>query len=393
MYVDLIEVDLQTLQSVSHTSYSSPISALSEAGKGPLTVGTSGKLYVYDPRSHHIRSGECPKLSRVESRGEAAEFLIAPESQIDRHIRGAVPYPVPLSIIHLPGSMDNWSDSNDIYVAGRFPSIINYDRRFYGRPRSIIHSGASLSWLTHIPYPFSEQATASRRHAELSMDEVRSTKSAAGDTLVACGAYGSKGSLELYGLSSPSDLSNPPGDSPGDSPGGRILQSCIKNRQTSSSSKLLSVAPHGSRLVFSDGNGNIKWVERDGFTEVRHWNIQHGSVDVPGPRGIFGTLGDSYYMDPAVGDIARKILPTRRNGSPPLVNVDDLLLWTGEKIGMLSFSGKSGVISADFDETAESLEESHQEKAERTYGERMRHALRIQADEVRLMRGLGLSHR
>lgn len=389
MFVDLIEVDLQTLQSVSQTSYSSPISALSEAGKGPLTVGTSGRLYVYDARSHHISPGERPELSRVERQGEAAEFLIAPESEIDRAIGGAVPYPVPLSIIHLPVSMDNWSDSNDIYVAGRFPSIINYDRRFHGRPRSIIHSGASLSWLAHIPYPFSEQATASRRRAELSMDEARSIKSAAGDTLVACGAYGSRGSLELYGLSSPSALSNPPGDASA----GRIVQSFIKNRQTSSSSKLLSVAPHGSRLVFSDGNGNLKWVERDGFTEVRHWNIQHGFVDAPGPRGIFGTLGDSYYMDPAGGDIARRILPTRHHGSPPSVNVDDLLLWTGEKIGMLNFSAKPGFTAADFDETAKSLEERRQEKAERIYGERMRHALRVQADEVRLMRGLGLSNR
>src|ERR1035438_8772484 len=39
----------------------------------------------------------------------------------------------------------------------------------------------------------------------------------------------------------------------------------LKNRQTSSNSKLLSVSNHGTRIVFSDGGGNIKWVEGNGF--------------------------------------------------------------------------------------------------------------------------------
>lgn len=213
------------------------------------------------------------------------------------------------------------------------------------------------------------------------MDDVWSAKTAVGDTLIACGEYKSKGSLELYGLSSP--LSDPRCDSmPAAAP--RALQSSTKNRQTSSSSKLLSVTPHGSRLVFTDANGNVKWVERDGFTEVRHWNIQHASTR---PRGV------SYAPDDdSDGDIVRKILPTRRPGSRPAVNADNLLLWTGEKIGMLRFTGKPGVSAVDYDEAAGALEESHQERAERTYGEEMQRALRAQADEVRLMSSLGMPH-
>lgn len=380
-------MDLQTLQSVSRTCYLSPISALSEArGSAPVTVGTNDRLHMYDPRRHNTSSAEHPELERVEvRRGQAAEFPITPEFQTGSY-RDIPPQRSPLSILHLPSSGDNITDSSDIYVAGRFPSIINYDRRFPSRPRGIIHSGASLSCLAYIPYPFSGEAAASRRRAEMSTDEVRSARSAAGDTIIACGEYGSKGSLELYGLSPKFDANALPGDSSS----GRTQQSAFKNRQTSSGSKLLSVTPHGTRLVFSDGNGNLKWVERDGFTEVRNWNIGSNSVDAA-PRGIFGTMGD-YFMDSSSGDIVRKILPTRRHGAPPSVNVDDLLLWTGEKIGLLGFSGKPGFSATDFEETARSLEESHYENAERAYGETIRRALEVQADEVRLMRGLGLSH-
>jgi len=61
---------------------------------------------------------------------------------------------------------------------------------------------------------------------------------------------------------------------------------------------------YSSRIVVSDGGGNLKWLERDGFTEARRWNIAHGSIEAP--RGIFGTLGDS-YMDSGSGDIVIKI--------------------------------------------------------------------------------------
>ena len=168
---------------------------------------------------------------------------------------------------------------------------------------------------------------------------------------------------------------------------GSLQNSVMKNRQTSSSSKLLSVSNHGTRIVVSDGGGNLKWLERDGFTEARRWNIAHGSVEAP--RGIFGALGDN-YMDSGSGDIAIKILNTHdgRMGGP--INEDDLVLWTGEKIGLLSFTRKPGFTADSFEETIQTPEQAHTEREERIYQETMRTALERQADEVRFVRGLGL---
>lgn len=131
----------------------------------------------------------------------------------------------------------------------------------------------------------------------------------------------------------------------------------------------------------------MKWLERDGFTEARRWNIAHGSVEAP--RGIFGTLGDS-YMDSGSGDIVIKLANTR-NGPDKNVNEDDLVLWTGEKIGLLSFSSRPGFTADSFENTGKKTpEEVRREIEERTYSETMGRALEANANEVRWMRGLGL---
>jgi hypothetical protein len=90
-------------------------------------------------------------------------------------------------------------------------------------------------------------------------------------------------------------------------------------------------------------------------------------------------------------DIARKLVPIRKHGSPSAANMDSLLLWSGEKIGMVQFSNKQSSGAVDFEEAAKSLEERQHESSERAYRELTRRALEAQADEVRLMRGLGLS--
>lgn len=221
------------------------------------------------------------------------------------------------------------------------------------------------------------------RRSELSIDEVKVAKSLPGSTLIACGEYNSKGSLELYGLSPLPNLTNISTQYSA----GRGQYSSLKNRQTSSNSKLLSVATHGTRIVFSDGGGNIKWVERDGFTEVRRWNIAHGTVEAP--YGIFGTVGDT-FMDSGSGDIVRKIVNTSSGQSSDAVNEDGLVLWTGEKIGLLNFSREPGFSSADFEENSKTLEELHREREERLYEQTMRRALERQADEARFVQGLGL---
>jgi len=281
--------------------------------------------------------------------------------------------PGPLSILHLPSSDSEWDGNGDIYVAGRFPSILNYDRRYFPKLRGTIHSGARLCSMASLPYPFASLEKDLARRGELSIEQVLESKTRPGKTLIACGEYNSKGSLEMYGLSQNPVLSTISSDSSA----GRTHNAVMKNRQTSSSSKLLSVSSHGTRIVVSDGGGNLKWLERDGFTEARRWNIAHGSVEAP--RGIFGTLGDN-YMDSGSGDIVIKVLE----------NQGDLILWTGEKIGLLTFSSKPGFTAESFEKTAKTAEEAHREREERVYSTTMRRALEHQANEVKYVRGLGL---
>src|SRR6266536_4340471 len=188
----------------------------------------------------------------------------------------------------------------------------------------------------------------------------------------------------MYGLSPQPHLTTISSDSSA----GNLQNSVMKNRQTSSSSKLLSVSNHGTRIVVSDGSGNLKWLERDGFTEARRWNIAHGSVEAP--RGIFGTLGDP-YMDSGSGDIVIK-LANRHNGQTDKpVNRDDLVMWTGEKIGLLSFSSKPGFTAESFEESrVKAPEDARREREEQAYSQTMRRTLEANINEVRYMKGLGL---
>ena len=238
--------------------------------------------------------------------------------------------------------------------------------------------------MASLPHPFASMEKDLARQGKLSIEQVWEAKTRRGKTLIACGEYNSKGSLEMYGLSADPLLSTITSDSSA----GFLQNSFMRNRQTSSSSKLLSVSNHGTRIVVSDGGGNLKWLERDGFTEARRWNVAHGSDAAP--RGIFGTLGDS-YMDSGSGDIVIKLANTRTGQSERPVNEDDLVLWTGEKIGLLSFSSKPGFTSESFEGIVKkSPKDALREREERTYAETMRRALEANADEVRYMRGLGL---
>ncbi|KAF7938983.1 uncharacterized protein EAE98_001319 [Botrytis deweyae] len=385
----LVEVDLETLQTVNHERYPFSITALSEAKHPtPLTVGTNLSLYLHDSRQR-TNVGSPSQAERLDSfsgtPGSASNHfsfksLLDPEPSAEyAHLY----QPGPLSIVHLPSAGSEWNGNGDIYVAGRFPSILNYDRRNFPKLRGTIHSGARLSQIASLPYPFASMEKDLARRGELSVEQVWQAKTRPGKTLIACGEYNSKGSLEMYGLSPDPNLSNISSQFSA----GRLQDSTMKNRQTSSSSKLLSVANHGTRIVVSDGGGNLKWFERDGFTESRRWNIAHGSVAAP--RGIFGTLGDS-YMDSGSGDIALKILTTDSGLHDRSVNENDLVLWTGDKIGLLNFSNKPGFTADFFEETPKTAEEALREKEEHTHSETMRRALEMQANEVRYVRGLGM---
>jgi hypothetical protein len=215
------------------------------------------------------------------------------------------------------------------------------------------------------------------RRGDLSIAQVNDAKSLVGDTIIACGEYNSKGSLELYGLS-PTSL---------DLYGNRTRSSnsnFMRNRQTSSNSKLLSVSSHGTRIVFSDGDGNVKWVERDGFTEVRQWNIYNDALEPSNSRL------ERMFIDSGPGDIVRKIVRASADQRKRPPNSDDLVLWTGEKLGLLSFSSKPGFRADSFEEVVKSAEEKHQEREERAYRDTVGRALQRQADEVRFVGGLGI---
>jgi hypothetical protein len=344
-----------------------------------VTVGTNLSLHFYDTRSSSSAgrvSANSERLDSISTKG-----LTRRTSQNYLGSRKPEPSPVstlfqagPLSILHLPLFGDEMSGSGEIYVAGRFPSILNYDRRTFPKLRGTIHSGGRLCSMATLPYPFSLLEKDLARQGELSLDQIIEAKTRPGKTLIACGEYNSKGSLEMYGLS-PYPERQPISSGPGS--GGTLQNSAMKNRQTSSSSKLFSVTNHGTQVVISDGGGNLKWMERDGFTEVRRWNTANASAGAP--RGIFGTIGDS-YMGSGSGDIVRKVLD----------NNGELILWTGEKIGLLNFSNKPGFTSESFEHAAKTAEEARLEREERTYSRTMRRALEHQANEVRYVKGLGL---
>ena len=356
----------------------------------PLTVGTSLGIHLHDYRSRRLSRNQGSDTIDSFDRMGAKEFY---ERSI-RLIFDDEPLPPyapllqlgPLSILHLqrPGQEAELSD--DIYVAGRFSNILHYDRRKFPSIMGSIHSGASLCSMTSLPYPFSTLDSELRRMGQLTLEQVEHSKNiAGGGTLIACGEYNTKGSLEIYGLS-PTTTAHP-------GVAGGLQNSAFRNRQTSSQSKLLSVVNHGTRIAFSDGSGYIKWFERDGFTEVRRYRIGHSE----------GAEGSSIFASmPGSDDIARKLLPTRvddytgsvqgHEHGHARVNDNDLLFWTGEKLGLVTVSAKPGFRVEDFEDQRDDLlpeEERAKENEERAYNKRMRQALERHADDVRFVRKLG----
>ncbi|KIX07949.1 uncharacterized protein Z518_02603 [Rhinocladiella mackenziei CBS 650.93] len=416
----LNEVDLNILRVVSHSKYAFPITALSQSSSPelPLTVGTQWSLHILDPRiqvgpstpslGEHVEevpaapgsstaflpdlSGNSALLSSTF--GITSQCLANPDPSIFRpgspswrpshrspnsyRMTYARVEPGPLSILH--------HAENEILIGGRFPSILSYDRRYFPRLQYVIHSSASLSALTSIPYP---PAGAS--------PNVRGTS-----TLIACGEYRGRGSLELYSLPHVKSGQRPPGgqdpansQNPSDDDGwdigsirsrGRGSDDSLfsyKNRQDAAKSKLLSVVAQGTKIVFSDSEGGLKWVERDGHSLVRRWNINSYQLNQAG-----AAIG---------GDqVARKIIPLNEPDSERGHRGDaDLLIWTGEKIGIVTTNPQF----ADHEELVRELEggEKLKEKEEREkteeYSKTMRRALERQADERRWMSQFRLKRR
>ncbi|KAL8672492.1 MAG: hypothetical protein Q9168_003063 [Polycauliona sp. 1 TL-2023] len=373
---DLDELDLETLQITSHERYPFAISALSEASYPvPLTVATTHSLHLHDPRlPRNTSSSGYDQDAQVESNTAS----LPPSSQgpsnfyQSLHETSRTQAPSfdtgPLSISHLPAATNHHDTSNGhICVAGRFPSILAYNRRMFPRLSSTIHSGSRLASMIALPHPL------------LYPRSNPPTDPEAAHTLIACGEYNGKGSLEFYPFST-SDTPNPPFSSPYESPPAPITP--YKNRTSASSSKLLSVAAHGTRLVFSDGDGGLKWVERDGHSLVRRWNINAYTASARNPS-VHPMMTSNIFSDSSTndgGDVARQILPVGswEDGK------GELAVWTGEKVGILGFRPKPRF-------EWEQERDGGVEDEDREYAGQMRRALEMQADEVRFVRGLGLS--
>ncbi|CAN8100889.1 unnamed protein product [Discula destructiva] len=376
----LIEVDLRSLRITGWESFPWSITTLSATDPAtPLTVGTNRGIHLHDFRSRNASSWK-DASERLEGFGAIGSNKLFAEGLKALFDTSPLPpyaplaHPAPLSILHMhrPGAEADMAD--EIYVAGRFPSVLLYDRRMFPSIKGSIHSGARLSSLAALPFSYSPLDSELRKEGEMSIEQVERSKAKSPDgrTLLAFGEYKTKGSLEMYGLLPSPTL-------PASLPGG-LSNSVFKNRQTASDSKILSGTTQGTRLVFSDGSGWIKWFERDGFTEVRRESIGHCVRDQQ--PSLFVSM-------PGSGDIARKLLPTQ-DQSTGKVNDNDLLFWTGENLGMVTFTAAPGFTPEDFEEDARSAAEKDKEREERVYGLEMRRALERQADDVRFVRNLGL---
>ncbi|EXJ53405.1 uncharacterized protein A1O5_13339 [Cladophialophora psammophila CBS 110553] len=420
----LNEVDLHTLTVVSHAKYPFQITALSQSAYPnlPLTVGTQWSLHIVDPRipviptsqSSHEQTdevsctpgsstailpdmsgdssmlpsifGTSPSLS--SNAGPSTHSSGSPSWRPSHRLQNpqwmgyARVEPGPLSILH--------HAENEILICGRFPSILSYDRRYFPRLQYVIHSSASLSAMTSIPYP-----------------PARASANVVGDaTLIACGEYRGRGSLELYSLphtkpgqrqSNPdiSTSSSPSEDDDLDITRNRNLTSddglfSYKNRQDAAKSKLLSVASHGTKIVFSDSEGGLKWVERDGHSVVRRWNLNNFLTDHPNAISTYAsTYGDA---------VARKIIPLDAPSSEWGSRGDaDLLIWTGEKIGIVTtdpnFMDHEEMVREIEGDVEGKREKEERKRKEEEYSKVMRRALERQADERRWMSQFRLKRR
>lgn len=370
----LQEVDLETNQISNSQRFPSKIAALSDFTNGlPLTVGTRSAVHLYDPRDrlreHNVGAEEyldtMSTYPDIELNGSSLSHFKT--GNFDRF--ASLHQAGPTAVQHLFKD-DSGSTSSDIVISGRFPSLLIYDRRTFPNVKTTLYSGAQLCGLAALPYAYSSVDSEIMRRGELPMHAANEARNRPGHTILACGEYKGRGSLEIYGLS--------------DEEGSYIQASTFKNRVSAARAKVLSIANHGPKLVISDAEGGIRWIERDGQTLVRRWNIN--KFEWHGDRMINMTGGSSD------GQAILKLLPASHSHTDKAFE-DGIYVWTGERVGLLTFSSVpkfGGNDNAEWEKTPANAEEAIKRREEKVYGETMRRALEMQADEVRWMSGLGL---
>lgn len=302
----LLEMSLTTLQPISTTRFPFSISTLSSEMElqNPLTIGTTLTLHLHDPR---VGSAAAAPSTALPSTFPGNFSRHAPLFQ-----------PSPLAILHHPNT--------SLYVAGRFPSILCYDRAMWPRLNGTIYSGGSLCSLA---------ADGPQR-------------------LIAGGTYNGRGTLESYDLTSG---------------GGELL---LKNRQSASWGRILSVAKHGTRIVTCDTEGMISWFENDCRYLVRREDSEAYNIEsVVRQNAIFRST------DEGSGPV-RKAVVLEDTEAEEAVGV-----WAGDRIGILR-PGREHDFEEDDGVLVEGLGELIQSELE----EEMRKALVCQADEVRILGAL-----
>ncbi|KAI5293913.1 hypothetical protein KEM55_006852, partial [Ascosphaera atra] len=376
-------LDIERLTVVARQPFPRLIFALSQETdyEVPISVASLSELSVYDPR-----------LPTTSYGCMMAELLDTPSVKSYTILH----QPGPLSVLHPPQP-----NTNSILVAGRFPSILLYDRRNLSQVQDTAFTSASLCGLSAIPAPV--KLPLGEKHQNIGDHQ----------TIVACGEYKGRGSLEFFALHNPSQEPSSADDRPHLS-----HNPLYQNRYSASRSKILSVANHGTRIVFSDANGFIRWMERDGRSGVRNFNLSQHLQERQQRRKYQSRRKISQIVTPPVSpqlppdlqrldrrsdatqlihdpletdvededtgpDVARKVLPTGSNNVPD----DELLVWTGEQVGRLRF----GVREQVEDESDEEQEMEQSEARERHYQELMRRSWVNYTNEMNFLRGLGLS--
>ena len=449
----LNEVDLETFQVISQNKFAWPITALSQedSPERPLTVGTTWSLHLHDPRMRYRERSRSPEdVFKAASNIPEDSIAFLPNYtkvspiKLESNIANTPPGPAPTDGQLAPtvqsqpagctNPVPNWQPhfnsssgpfathyatpprprrsgrrstlsqyaqvepgplsivhqgQDNVFIAGRFPSILSYDRRYFPKLQYVIHSGARLAALATLPYPPCRAASGVGVEA----------------TLLACGEYNGRGSLELYSLphlkqntgqsSSFADLPENLLENSTDGISGEAEQALsasmklvgeaepynYKNRQAASPAKLLSVAMQGTRIVFSDAEGGLKWVERDGYGLVRRWNVNNFKM-----QGTDASIQGE--------QVVRKIIPINPPDSGRGARGDgDLLVWTGEKVGVITTQQPhDGMdeLSKAFDDT---LGNDDMDTKAEEFAKVMRRALERQADERRWMSRFNMRYR
>lgn len=241
----LSQIDLSTLQVVAQQRFEKPIFALSQEDSGysaPLSVVSYDKVCVYDSRIRFSgESSASSSAASVNSPGMRYDATTSYNTSI-------------LSVLHPPRP-----NVHSIIAAGRFPFVVLYDRRNLSNIQSVAYSGGNLSSLAAVPGQLDRSDRGDNRNNK--------------HTIIACGEYRGRGSLELFGLSASDEQESASSSASSASTTEMTHEAFVRNRQNTSASKLLSCASHGSRIVFSDSCGNITWMERDGQAPSRRFGL------------------------------------------------------------------------------------------------------------------------